>query len=638
MAFLTEDNIFTVWEQTKKKIDKLTEPFSEYQRIARNLPRPDADPDYPNVTDGTAASIIQKTPKRIIQQLPVGEFELYERDDNEKWDWLPIIAQDVYENRIIPNADEDYGLFDKSQLVVQNGLTFGNSVSYAPFINHNGEFTPDLTLPYWGDIYPQPGKKSIRSAKYIFIRSWWTKEDIEDLIKSEAKNAKSAKKNGEKYESTWDTAALESIKTKLTEKDEKAKTPHEEERSSDSEGIEIITGFQVGVKAKFYSFNPDAKKICRTKLNKDPRGKMPLDVFYGDIDGSNPLGRSLIDLIGPLQNLIDSDMQAYQYNRALSLQPPVIKYGNVGNFSFAPNEVLDASNDPNAKVVPLVVDTTAIANYPQLYGLQKSQILNLVASPDTSISAEVGNPGFSKTHAGVKQQQSNISVDDNAIRKSWEKWFEDWSETGGNIYFAERSGTEVLTLQDKTVAQLEKLIKDDKLPADFLNGNQVIMDYDDDMPALRFRIAASTSKMADDATKLQALQLVQASIDSSPTLQQLLAQYPDKLIALYNSLISLSGVEDPEKLTISDDEQEALAQQQMQQQQAEQAQAEEEAMQQQQMQEEQAQQPQLSESDMQIVQQLQQLGFDDNTIGGAIQQLNSGVSDMEVMQSLGLGN
>lgn len=554
-SYITPQNVFKRWQDSKTYTDQLTTPFPEYMRIARNEPYPGADPAYPNVTDGTTASIIQKTPKRVVQQLPTGKVIT---DDD---DWLGVVAGFIYAKKIIPYADEDYGLFEKAHLMIESGLTYGSAVSYAPFINHDGYFCPDMTLPYWGDIYLQRGKKSGKSCDYLFIRSWWQKEDIESLIASEQKLQSQAAERGDKYDSTWDTGALQEILDKQDSKDQQAMTPEEQNRGVDVTAIEIVTAFQKGVGAKFLTFNPASKKIVRTKVNKDLRGKMPLDWFYGDIDGTNPLGRGIVELLGGLQNLIDSDMQAYQYNRALALQPPVVKYGNIGNFKFAPNAVVDASNDPTAKIVPLTVDTSALTNYPALYGLQKSQLLNLVSSPDTSISAEVGNPGFSKTPAGVNQQQAIISVDDNAIRKRFEAWFESWSETAINLYFAERTGKEILQLDTKTAAKLRKLAEEGKFDPSLLNDqNQLIIDYDTETPALKFRVDASTSKMADDQTQLQGLELVQQFIEKSPALQQIIPLKTQ--VEIYNSVVSLSGVEDPEKLTVDPKQLEQQQQQQ----------------------------------------------------------------------------
>lgn len=383
------------------------------------------------------------------------------------------------------------------------------------------------------------------------MRSWWQKADLEALIDSQKKLSKGTK-------STWDVGALEEVKDLIVAKEEKAQTSTEKElKSAKAEGVELVTGFQVGVGAKFYTFSPsqgddkDNITIVRTKENKDPRGKIPIDWMYGDMDGSNPLGRSVIDLIGPLQNLIDSDMQMYQYNRALMLAPPVVKRGsfNKSRIRFAPNVIIDVGTDPHAKVEPLTIDTSAIQNYPALYGLQKSQLLNLVSSPDTSISAEIGNPGFSKTPQGVNAQQANISVDDNYIRKMFETWFENWSETAINLYFAERTGVEVIQLDEETADKLRDLAQEGKFdPSMLSDDNKIQIDYSSATPALKFEVDASSSKMQDDKKQQDGLTGLLTALDQSPVLAQTIP--PDKIVALWNGMVNASGVEDPEKIKV----------------------------------------------------------------------------------------
>jgi len=559
---------------------------------------------------------------------------------------MGVIAEDVYQRKILPYANEDYSLFEKSHLVIESGLTFGSTCTYAPFMNHGGYFCPDLTIPYWGDIFIQKGKKSARSSSYIFIRAWWQKEDIERLIDSE----KQLKKDNPNYEATWDIKALQSIVDATSVKDDQATTPHEEDRSINPEGIELVTGFQDGIGAEFYTFNPTKKKIVRTKKNKDPRGKMPLQWFFGDIDGTNPMGRGVIELIGGLQNLIDSDMQMYQYNRALMLAPPVIKYGQLGSFQYKPNIVLE-TDDPNAKIIPLTIDTTAIANYPQLYGLQKSQLLNLVNSPDTSISAEIGNPGFSKTPAGINQQKATISVDDNAIRKQFETWFEDWSETAINLYFAEKSGKEVIQLSKEAADKLRELAEEEKFDGSLLNDNdEILFDFDDKEYKFKFRVDASTSKVEDSATQLQALQLIQEYINGNQVVMQSLP--PEKHLAIYNRIVSHSGVEDSEDLKVDIDkfieeqqmQQQAMMQQQMAQEQAmqEQAMAEQAMAEEQMAQQMPAEVPQevtpevqTDSTDQQIIQQLVQLGLPDDIIQEAMEMLDEGTPYENVLQAIG---
>lgn len=541
-------------------------------------------------------------------------------------------------------------------------MTFGSTCSYTPFINHDGYFSPDMTLPYWGDVFLQRGKKSGYACSFVFMRSWWQKADVEALIDSEQKLIKSAKKRGEKYEPTWDIEGLKKVLEEDAKKDELATTPGEKERNLETSGIELVTGFQKGVGAKFFTFNPLSKTIVRTKTNKDPRGKMPIDWMYGDIDGNNPLGRGIVELIGGLQNLIDSDMQMYQFNRALALAPPVMKYGISGNFKFAPNVVVK-TNDPNAKIVPLTIDTSAIANYPQLYGLQKSQLLNLVNSPDTSISAEVGNPGFSKTDAGVKSQNAAVSVDDNYIRKMFETWFGNWSETAINLYFAERSGIEELQLDKETAKKLRKLAEEQKFDIEQLSDdNKITIDYDTATPALRFRVDASTSKMQDDMQQRDSLIGLLGTLNENPVLAQLIGErYPEKIMAAWNSIVASSGVEDPDELSIDieqfqQEQEEAKKMQAQQEQMAQRAQAEQAQMQAQapQMPQEQPMQAMpeempseeelavqdeiamLDQEDQMIIEQLQTLGIPEQVIQQAIDMLEQGATADEVLQAIGV--
>lgn len=556
-SFLKEDNLSQKFSAAKTYTESLNEPFPEFDRIARNVPRKDKDPRYPSTTDGTTAAVIRKLGKRIVQQLPTGSIETDSDDD-----WLPIVAGFVYREKILPYANLDYDLIQKCWQVIERGATFGSTATYTPFVSHDGYFCPDLVLPYWGDVFLQPGKKSGYDSDYVFLRSWWQADDIDNLIEGEKKRAADAKKRGEKYESTWDVDALKKAKDMSQTKDTKALTPHEEERATKAEGIPVITGFQKGTGATFYTFLlggvEDEVLIIRRKKNKDPRGKMPVDFYYHDTDGANPLGRGVVELVGGLQNLIDSDMQMYQFNRALMLAPPLLKKGQFSKkkIVYDPNAIIDLGTDPGASIEPLKVDTSAVVNYPDLYGLQKSQLLNLVSSPDTSISSEIGNPGFGKTPTAINAQQATMSVDDNFVRKMFEAWFENWSETAINLYFAERSGVEEMQLDDETAKELRKLVDEGKLPPTFISEDDKIMiDFDTATPALKFRVDASTSKMKDDKNQLESLQGVLQALDSSPVLAQIITQqYPDKILALFNRLVGTSSVEDPEELEINLDE------------------------------------------------------------------------------------
>lgn len=543
-SYLNKDNFWNKYSSAKDWTDKWSDRFDEFVRIARNEAPGDVPKQYANVSDGTTSALIRKTPKRIIQQLPTGKVT---SDDNS--DWLPIVADFILNNKILPFANTDYDLIQKFWTTVEMGLTVGGQAVYTPFVRQNGEFTTDMTLVYYGDIFFQQGKKSLYSCDYFFMRSWWQPETIDSIIEAETKARKEAKANGEKYETTWDLEALKELKKNISTKDDKAETASEKKAGVTAGGIEIITGFQKGIGASFFTGSNGI--IVREKKNKDPRGIPPVDYFYADVDGSNPFGRSIVELVGGMQNMIDGDLRAYKFNRALALAPPIKVYGNVDTTQsfYEADAIIEMGDDPNNRVEPLEVTTTAIKEYGNIYGLNKTQILNLFNSGgDTSNSVDFGNPGFGKTPAAIKEQAKVMGADDNYLRKNFESFFENWAETAINVYFAEREGVEDLQLDASTADQLRTLEEKGKIPFGFVSDDNVIrIDYSSATPALHFHVDATTSKLNGQAEQLQVLQtLVQMA--ATPTLAQIVPM--EKLAVVWNKIVSNSGVEDAEALTV----------------------------------------------------------------------------------------
>jgi hypothetical protein len=526
---LTKANFWEKYQQAKTHTEKWSSRFSEFIRIARNEPPEGVPERYANIADGTTAGLIRRTPKRVIQQLPTG---IVTSEDES--DWLPIIAEFILHHRIIPYASGDYDLIQKFWTTIENGLILGGQAVYTPFVKNQGEFTTDASLVYWGDIFFQEGKKSLYSCDYFFIRSWLQPEDINQIIKSEG------------AASTWDIAALK--KLKKTSKDDQALTASEQKAGVDGGGIEIITGFQKGVGAMFYTASSNGT-IIREKRNKDPRGLPPVDYFYSDVDGSNPFGRGVVELVGGMQNMIDGDLRAYKFNRALGLAPPMLVWGNVDTSQalYESEAFFDMGDDPNSRIEPLSIDTTAIREYSNIYGLNKSQLLNLFnTGGDTSVGAEVGNPGFGRTPAAIKKQSEVMYADDNYTRKNFESFFENWAETAINVYFAEREGVEELQLDSKTANQLRKLGE----PVD--EDNKIKIDYSIPTPTLHFRVNASTSKMNGHTEQIESLQLL-ISMAQTPVLAQIIPK--EVIIEAWNKIVANSGVEDPENLTIDPENQ-----------------------------------------------------------------------------------
>lgn len=634
MAFLTADNVRTVYAESKNHMRKYFDPLDEYERIARNKTSPLISKDLPQVTDGTLAAIIQEQPKRIIQDTATGIVKAPAIPGIES------IATSILFDILIPLSSTSGTPLQKSWAALGKSLTYGVQPSYTFYTETNGVMHTDFILPYIKDIFLEKGKVYGPDCNVIFMRSWMTARDIQAIIDREA----SFKEEDPEYKTDWNIKNLKALKTiGGGGKDSDAQNPSEREEGDDTaDQIEIVTGFQTGKKAKFLTFSPQAEGLLRTKKNKDPRGKMPIDFLYANIDLANPLGRGAVELSGGVQNLIDQQMSMFQFMTTMMMGPPLQVWGNVNKtrLRLAPNQIWDMGANPNNRIEPYSINNQAIANFPNNYGLLKSQILNLNSSMDTSVSAESGNPSFSKTPAGVKTQTARLSIADNYMRKQYEAWWGDVQETALNIYFAEMEGTDSIPITKEMQKDLpEELVqkyttKDGKLEIKY----EELQDVE-----FKFYVDASSSRIDEDEAMveklLQTLEVAQG-IDN-PVVQ---AGIP----RLFNEILDAIGIKNADEIwpdiNAPNNEPVQIEQAKIQNsgnvpgvptgQQAPQApQAPPQAPQQ----APQAQEAPLSEDEMQFAQFMQQQGMEPEQIQQAIVMTRAGAPPEQVIQALQQG-
>lgn len=635
--FLTKENFKTRWEDSRTYMSPFFEPIAEYERISRNRPHPGVDKAYPKNTDGTLAGIIDSLPKRTIQQLPTGKAK-------KKGDLVKsIVATYILNTDIIPNAKLDADPLDKCWSEVSKSMSFGANGAMTLFTRHDDTFGADFKLFYVKDGFFQAGKLTFQACDYFFVRAWYQESDIDGLIAKEEDRKRIAKENGEKYEPEWDIACLKRVKEWKAEKDEAAKSEGEKEHQARIEAIEIIHGFQKGVGSKFYSYAPGPDEFVCEKTNKDPRGKMPIHYMYTIIDFENPLGRGVVEMSGGTQNVIDSMLQSYQYNRGLMLAPPLVKRGNFDKrqIKLAPNVIIDMGSDPASSLETLKIDTTALNNFTQDYGLFKSQILALNNNGDTSTSSTIGNPGFSKTPQGVEAQQSRLGVSDNYMRKKFESWWQDVCESMLNLHFANKHGLDEIELDSDTARKLREID-----PSLVTENNTYLIDYDDYNDSLSYEVDASTSDKEAKEKAVENLDNLMARIERSPILQSIQQMFPEKQAALYNAVIGLSGIDDPEKLAVDEErfaeqikQQQAMAEQQAMQTQAMEQPMEEpiegeivpgEPMAQEIPEEQMDEMPMddsLTDEEVQMVQELQARGIDNEVIANVLVMMREEVPE-----------
>lgn len=625
-SLLDKDNLADAWHESKTYMRPLWEPFDEYERLSLNKPHPSIASHLPKVTEGTLASTIVKQPRRIIQQLPTGKVASKEQPE------LAEVVDFVWQNQILPNARTNGSVLQKAWASTSKALTYGSQPAYVFFTQHGDYFGADFRLPYVRDVFLENGQLCAGDSGFIFMRDWYTPSQIQMLIDRELKLKRFAEERGEKYSSAYDLKALASLKNEITKKDADSQNP-EERKTGDAGGIEIVRAFQCGVGAEFYAFAPALdNKVIHKKVNPDRRGKMPIIYQYHTVDMNSPLGRGAPEMTGPAQNLLDGMLQSFQYNQALLLSPPLKKWGDgivEETIVLAPDAIIDMGNDPNSKLEAMTISTQAITSFPENFGLIKGIILTGSNGSDTSISAESGNTGFSKTNAGVKQQQAILGIDDNYIRKQFEDWFEQVAETMLNIHFAENSGRKSFKVEGDALEKLAALYPE-------LEENDGNMDliYDRIQTEITFEVDASTSAGDDNSEQTEILTGITEELASNPEMLARIESdgYKVNMGEAYLRKVIKSGVQDPEKIIhkLTDEELAEREQQIAAQQQAE-------------MQEQTtpmegevvAEEPIPMDRESMMIQAMRNKGLSEEQIGTALGLFDRGATAEQVMQAIG---
>lgn len=531
---LNETNVFKAYEDADTYTQLLNDPFPEYSRIARNKPYPGLAKKFPKIAEGSTASYIQQKPRSLIQKTPGGNVTA-----DGGAEWLGLIAQWALDFEIIPYATEDYPVFEKAQYALEQAYTVGFTCTTAPFYNHGGVWTPDMQMAYWADVIEPSGYKSIKASPYTFLRGWWPEERIDQILADPVAAAKGG----------WNVANLKQVKTNLAAKDDKSETPAEKQRGLPQNYVVVVNGYQKGVKAPIFTFSPDPKLILRTKANPDPRGHKNIQTLYGGVDGTNPFGRSVIDLVGAWQNLMDNDAQAYQYNRAYNVDPAIRKIGDIGDGDLHPGAEFEVDEGSEANIETIELSSSSLENYPTLYEWQRSVLLNMLNSP-TSAGADANDSPLGKTPKGIATAAGQISTDDLTMITHVHDWFQEWAETAVNIYFAERKGKQSLELDPTTADQLRAMAEND--PESFnismLKGDTLTFNFDAKLPIFRFKVDASSSKVQDENTQIQSLEGILSLVKEYPQLEQLIGE--EKIAQIYNKIVALSGIHDESELTI----------------------------------------------------------------------------------------
>lgn len=423
---LTAEDLVKKLDDSQEFMDRVTSGFMERnERIFYRKPpvNSNGQMEYAELVDNTLASYLEKMPKNVIQKLPTFMTDGHSRSKAEDLVYEFIAVKILLRS----GSSKGYGLLQKQWIELRNSATFGMCAAYLPFENDHGEYTVGEVPIYWGDLYPEAWSTNVNSNNFNQFRTLKTEDDIKALIEG----------NDDEIGGTWDKAGLQTV---LDYGSGQNSGKDKANYKAAMEGLpeHMFELFKYVDTNWVVDWHYASGTILRVIPNLSRRRRIV--GLYSDYDGSSIMGRSLVDMAYGAQQSLTSLLRNFIYTSDYNTDPAKTVKGislNEDTFNLTKGNTMFL-NDEEGKVDLLPIDTQTIQNFPNLYNLLKTVLLtSLPASSDSSISASIGDPTYSKTQAGVNDQREKADVDNNYYRKNYETYFEMVLENKINIYLAE---------------------------------------------------------------------------------------------------------------------------------------------------------------------------------------------------------
>lgn len=553
MIYLEKAELQSAYYEAERVAKDWFKPFDEYERIAGNKLSKALAKNMPRVNDGSLAASLLETPMNVLPSMQPGKFHSM----INKKPWMDELANIIWKTKIVPNANTQAAFFDKEQIALYRALKYGAQPRYNFFVSTDTYTGSDWSLPYIRNVKLEPGKFSVEDCDYVFLDIYYTKIQLKKIIEQQKSEAKTAKAEGRKADTSWDIKALEKLAAMaMTSKEMEEQNINERDKQVYASGIKVTACFNRGIGAPFYLFSKHlAEGEClREWPNPDPTGDLPITMQYCYENLESPYGIGRVELAGPTQNVLDYMTQAHVLATQIGLQPPKKIAGTIDNTKM--NSLVwqpDATwQVGNAQVDVMQTTNSVYTQFPNNFGLYKSQLQTLQGRTDGSVSATSGNPTFSKTSAGVSQQQERTNAQDNYLRNKADTASAKMAEKMMNIHMAQMQGADLLDIAEDDRDRLIAAGYFDENPTteDIPSITEIPFLYEELRDTFKFEYDARPE--ADDDEKNRWLELIDIATSNPNVLPAVQASgYDFNLGEAFKKVISASGADGWDKVLVA---------------------------------------------------------------------------------------
>ena len=545
MAFLEHSDLKDLYSDSRTDSHIWRADYPNYERLADNGLMEGLDPNLPEVNDGSLAAALFKLPKRIVSSKLTGTVKAINRDEA----WLSELANLVWQNEIIPNANTQAPFARKWKDAVRKAAIYGSVPIIILFVEKDGKRHSDFIVAQPQDVTLESGKVSDYDSDVKFWDIFYSKLQLKNIIEQAEIENKEAKKTNKDGYNKWNIPGLKKIyNSNAQESRDGQDEPKQNQDNSKPKGFKFTVAVQEGIEAPFYMYHSDTDEVVREWSNPDPTGDAGIHFLYCYQDMINPYGIGIVKLAGGTQNVLDYMRQADVLATQLGLQPPLDINGDADSVDI--DSLIYANRalwfTGNAKVTPVALSNATYQGLPERMSMYKTSLNQLIPTGDTSIASGSGDPNYSKTPAGVKFQAASLSIDDEDFKDNLYITYAAVAKSMINVHFANMEGKDLMKLSDDEREILRKSGLEFPETEDGEVSNQVEIEWDAVRAQFDFEVDPEQDKAKDDADKLEGLMKVAELLASDPEMTNKLAVSKKKLNEgeLFSEIISLTSDND----------------------------------------------------------------------------------------------
>lgn len=467
-----------------------------------------SDPMYKKDTqfsEGSTQAIKRKLRAQTIQRVPDGEIATaYDKNSIEQ-----VEIEFIFKHRILNSEYDGRDMLKNLLRTFNASYDYGFACVLSGFEQDvDDDYRTTYKLVQWNDVYPAPDCDYIEEADWYMIREYVSQENLKQLLDEE----------GNLLDSTYEELTVKYlVEHGIKDGVDPRSTPLADKNNGSYkvESIETWTLYQRG-QDEFITFVPAVNAVLRRVKNYDPRKDVPLHFLILEPDPEFPLGVSSIMWTLGHQQFADAFQTVAYQTLLLSLNPPVMGFGNLtpSKMKMKPRAYWPMGTNPNNRVEKFPVETTALTQYGSTLQNVSANMMKNLNVTDATVATDANVGTYSATPQGVEQQHQDKTITVNQYQKAIETFFTGWANHAIRSYINAMSGKHSMLVDEETRRKIWDIEMNQAGPEgenyhSIIDDNRIEVDFDNlSTDMLSFSVRAGSlieSEREQQRTAIQAL-------------------------------------------------------------------------------------------------------------------------------------